>query len=124
MPAALDTPEERADWTSFHEGVVKSICWRYGVPMDHPETLIEANEGNTFDPAKVAVPALIIVGEGERGGARARRRTFQRPAPNASHHTVVKVKLRKHLRKMKLGNYCPSRFRKPRSRSAAARMSA
>lgn len=37
MPAALDTPEERAGWTSFHEGVVKSICWRYGVPMDHPE---------------------------------------------------------------------------------------
>ena len=65
MPAALDTPEERAGWTSFHEGVVKSICWRYGVPMDHPEKLIEANEGNTFDPAKVAVPALIIVGEGE-----------------------------------------------------------
>ncbi len=65
MPAAMDTPEARAKWSSFHAGVVGSICWRYGVPSDQPEKLIDANEGNTFDPAKIAVPALIIVGEGE-----------------------------------------------------------
>lgn len=65
MPAALETPEQRAAWSSFHGDVVRSICWRYGVPMDQPEKLIDANKGNTFDPAMIAVPALIIVGEGE-----------------------------------------------------------
>ncbi|TVR02476.1 MAG: alpha/beta hydrolase [Desulfovibrionales bacterium] len=65
MPAATETPEQRAAWSSFHDGVVRSICWRYGVPMDQPEKLIDANKGNTFDPARIAVPALIMVGEGE-----------------------------------------------------------
>lgn len=63
MPAALATPEEEKAWSSFHGDVVKSICWRYGV--DKPYDLIEANNGNTFDPAKIKVPALLIVGEGE-----------------------------------------------------------
>ncbi|MFW5735551.1 MAG: alpha/beta hydrolase family protein [Oceanidesulfovibrio sp.] len=65
MPAALAMPEDKAGWTSFHRDVVTSICWRYGVPLDEPDKLIGANAGNTFDPAKVAVPALILVGEGE-----------------------------------------------------------
>jgi dienelactone hydrolase len=65
MPAATDKPEAVAKWSSFHANVVKAICWRYGVPMDQPAKLIDANQGNTFDPAKIAVPALIIVGEGE-----------------------------------------------------------
>lgn len=65
MPAATETPEQRAAWSSFHAGVVKAICWRYGVPQDQPEKLVDANQGNTFDPAKIAVPALIIVGQGE-----------------------------------------------------------
>ncbi|MCJ8499741.1 alpha/beta hydrolase family protein [Desulfatitalea alkaliphila] len=65
MPAALETPEQRSAWSSFHDGVVRSICWRYGVPMDRPAKLIDANKGNTFDPARITVPALIIVGQGE-----------------------------------------------------------
>lgn len=65
MPAAIATPEEIAKWSTFHAGVVKSICWRYGVPQDKPSKLIDANLGNTFDPTKIAGPALIIVGEGE-----------------------------------------------------------
>lgn len=63
MPAAVATPEEEAGWSTFHGNVVKSICWRYGV--DKPSELIEANRGNTFDSAKIAAPALLIVGEGE-----------------------------------------------------------
>jgi len=63
MPAATATVRDMTDWSSFHSGVVHSICWRYGV--DKPTDLVAANTGNTFDPAKVAVPALIIVGEGE-----------------------------------------------------------
>lgn len=65
MPAARATDEDKAGWTSFHRGIVRSICWRYGVDPDTPAGLIAANRGNTFDPAKISVPALIIVGEGE-----------------------------------------------------------
>ncbi len=63
MPAALASEKEMASWSTFHGDVVRSICWRYGV--DQPAGLIEANKGNTFDAAKISVPALIIVGEGE-----------------------------------------------------------
>lgn len=65
MPAVLATPVEKANWTSFHANVVKSICWRWGVPMDEPSGLLAANKGYTFDPAQVNVPALLIVGEGD-----------------------------------------------------------
>ena len=65
MPAARANKEEMASWSTFHRDVVRSICWRYGVPMDTPAGLIQANQGNTFDPARITVPALIIVGEGE-----------------------------------------------------------
>ncbi|WP_207261233.1 alpha/beta hydrolase [Desulfovibrio sp. Huiquan2017] len=63
MPAAVADKEEMASWSSFHAGIVESICERYGV--DNPEGLIEANQGNTFDARKIAAPALLIVGEGE-----------------------------------------------------------
>ncbi|NMC50399.1 MAG: prolyl oligopeptidase family serine peptidase [Desulfovibrio sp.] len=71
MPAATATAQEMASWSSFHSGVVKSICWRYGV--DKPTDLVAANKGNTFNPAKIAVPALIIVGEGEYASQEVRR---------------------------------------------------
>jgi len=65
MPVVLATKKEIASWTLFHGNIVKAICWRWGVPMDKPSGLAEANKGYAFDPAKVTVPALIIVGEGE-----------------------------------------------------------
>ncbi len=65
MPAVNAAPEEIASWSSFHADVVKTICWRWGVVMDAPSKLAEANRGYTFDPAKIVCPALIIVGEGE-----------------------------------------------------------
>jgi len=65
MPYTHATAAQAASWTSFHANVVKAICWRYGVPMDQPARLIEANAGNTVDPAKIAVPALIVVSQGE-----------------------------------------------------------
>jgi len=65
MPVVKATPKEIASWSSFHGNTVKLVCWRWGVPMDQPAGLVEANEGFRFDPAKVAVPALVIVGEGE-----------------------------------------------------------
>ena len=63
MPAATATQEDEASWSTFHAGIVESICERYGV--EKPEGLIEANRGNTFDPSKIAAPALLVVGEGE-----------------------------------------------------------
>ena len=65
MPAAKATASEIASWSSFHGNTVKLVCWRWGVPMDQPASLVEANDGFRFDPAKVAVPALVIVGEWE-----------------------------------------------------------
>lgn len=65
MPAVLATQEEIDSWTTFHGNIVKCICWRWGVPMDEPSALAEANRGFTFDPANVTVPALLIIGAGE-----------------------------------------------------------
>jgi hypothetical protein len=65
MPVVQATQQEIASWSSFHGNIVKLVCWRWGVPMDKPAALVAANEGFRFDPAKVAVPALVIVGEAE-----------------------------------------------------------
>jgi hypothetical protein len=65
MPVVQATPKEIASWSSFHGNTVKNICWRWGVPLDQPAGLVAANEGFRFNPAKVTVPALVIVGEGE-----------------------------------------------------------
>jgi alpha-beta hydrolase superfamily lysophospholipase len=73
MPVARTTAKDMDSWSTFHAGVVKSICWRYGVPMDAPARLVDANKGNTFDPAGIAAPALIIVSEGEYRSEEVRR---------------------------------------------------
>jgi hypothetical protein len=73
MPAVRATGEEIDSWSSFHRNTVKLIAWRWGVPMDKPAGLVEANEGFSFDPAKIAVPALVIVGEGEYGSEEVKR---------------------------------------------------
>ncbi|MGE4557543.1 MAG: alpha/beta hydrolase family protein [Desulfovibrionaceae bacterium] len=73
MPAAASTEKERAGWSSFHGDIVKSICERYGVSADDPAGLIEANKGNTFDPTKITVPVLILVGEGEYSSGEVQR---------------------------------------------------
>ena len=65
MPVVLATKKEIASWTIFHGNIVKAICWRWGVQMDKPSGLAQANRGFAFDPAKITVPALLIVGEGE-----------------------------------------------------------
>ena len=65
MPVVKATKKEIASWTTFHSNIVRAICWRWGVPMDNPSGLADANKGYTFDPAKVNAAPLIIVGEGE-----------------------------------------------------------
>jgi hypothetical protein len=73
MPVVKATPQEIASWSSFHANTVKLVCWRWGVPMDKPAGLVAANEGFRFDPAKVAVPALLVVGAGEYQSAEVKR---------------------------------------------------
>ncbi len=91
MPATQATERDMASWTSFHAGVVKAICWRYGVPLDRPAELVDANKGNTFDPAKIVVPALIMVGEGEykSGEVRKQQKAALDNFPNKSSRMVV-----------------------------------
>jgi acetyl esterase/lipase len=73
MPVATVTTRDMAAWSTFHRDVVRSICWRFGVSPDDPAGLVAANKGNTFDPAAIAAPALIIVGEGEYRNPEVRR---------------------------------------------------
>ncbi|KAF0232986.1 MAG: hypothetical protein FD177_2025 [Desulfovibrionaceae bacterium] len=72
-PVVTATPEKVASFTSFHGNTVKIIAWRWGVPMDNVPGLVEANRGFSFDPSKVTVPALSLVGEGEYQGEETRR---------------------------------------------------
>ena len=73
MPVVLASKKDMAAWTTFHGNIVKAVCWRWGVPMDKPAGLVEANRGFTFDPAKISVPVLLIVGEGEYRSEEVRR---------------------------------------------------
>ena len=77
MPVVLATQKEIDAWTTFHRNIVKAICWRWGVSMDKPSELANANKGFTFDPAKVSVPALMIVGEGEYKSEEVKRQQKQ-----------------------------------------------
>ncbi|MDQ7830229.1 MAG: prolyl oligopeptidase family serine peptidase [Desulfovibrionaceae bacterium] len=72
-PVVTATPEKVATFNSFHGNTVKIVAWRWGVPMDNVPGLVEANKGFSFDPAKVTVPALSLVGEGEYGGDETKR---------------------------------------------------
>ena len=65
MPVVQATQKDIDSWTTFHRNIVKAICWRWGVSMDKPSGLADANKGFTFDPTKISAPALLIVGEGE-----------------------------------------------------------
>ena len=73
MPVVLASQKEIDSWTTFHRNIVKAICWRWGVSMDKPSGLADANKGFTFDPTKINVPALLIVGEGEYKSAEVQR---------------------------------------------------
>ncbi|MGD9946985.1 MAG: alpha/beta hydrolase family protein [Desulfobulbus sp.] len=65
MPVVLATKKERANWSTFHTNIARAVCWRWGTSLDIPMGLAKANRGFTFDPEKIAVPALLMVGEGE-----------------------------------------------------------
>ncbi len=72
-PVVTATPDVVKTFTTFHGNTVKIIAWRWGLSMDNVPGLVEANRGFSFDPAKVTVPALALVGEGEYQGDETRR---------------------------------------------------
>ena len=65
MPVATTTAKTMAGFSSFHRNVVKLVAYRWGVSSDNIPGLVAANKGFSFDPAKVTVPMLLLVGAGE-----------------------------------------------------------
>ncbi len=91
MPVTSSSDDEKLSWSTFHANIVKVINWRWGVPMDDPEALIEANKGFKFDPSKVKQPALIIIGEGEYNSEETRKQQeyAMKYFPNAKKKIVI-----------------------------------
>ena len=65
MPVVTTTPKVLSGFSSFHRNVVKLVAYRWGVPSDNIPGLVAANKGFTFDPSRVTVPMMILVGAGE-----------------------------------------------------------
>jgi len=75
MAVATATPEVTAAWSSFKRQSNQAIAWRFGVAPDNLPGLVAANRGLAFDPAKVAMPALIVVASGEAKNPEIARQT-------------------------------------------------
>lgn len=65
MAVATATPEVTQGWSSFKRQTNQAIAWRFGVDMNDLPGLVKANQGFRFDPARVAMPALVLVANGE-----------------------------------------------------------
>jgi pimeloyl-ACP methyl ester carboxylesterase len=91
MPIATATQDVVATWSQFKQNTIKVIAWRWGVAMDNIPGLVEANHGFSFDPAKVACPALILLGEGEYKDAEVARQQQECLAglPNPNKKMVI-----------------------------------
>lgn len=75
MAVATATPHVTKSWSSFKRQTNQGIAWRFGVDTNNLPGLVEANKGFSFDPAKVAAPALILVSNGEYRSPEIRRQT-------------------------------------------------
>ncbi|WP_246298766.1 alpha/beta hydrolase family protein [Desulfolutivibrio sulfodismutans] len=73
MAVATATPEAVKGWSSFSRVSNQLIAWRFGVDRNNLPGLVEANSGLRFDPARVAMPALILVAAGEYKSAEIER---------------------------------------------------
>jgi alpha-beta hydrolase superfamily lysophospholipase len=91
MPVATTTPKVMATFNSFHRNVVKLVAYRWGVKTDNIPGLIAANKGFTFDPEKVIVPMLVLVGAGEYADKEVQRQQKECMAklPNPKSKLVV-----------------------------------
>ena len=91
MPVSSATEDVMAGFSTFKRNTIRVIAWRWGVAMDNIPGLVPANKGFGFDPAKVACPALILLGEGEYGNKEVRRQQEECMAklPNPHKKMVV-----------------------------------
>ncbi len=91
MPVVTTTPKVLAGFSSFHRNVVKLVAYRWGVPADNIPGLVAANKGFTFDPSKVTVPMLILVGAGEYADKEVKRQQTEcmSKLPNQKSKLVV-----------------------------------
>ncbi|MFH3481150.1 alpha/beta hydrolase family protein [Xanthobacter variabilis] len=104
MAVATATLEVVERWSSFARITSQLIAWRFGVDLNNLPGLVAANRDFRFDPAKVTMPALIVVAGGERknpeierqtrlcidGLANARKAVVVTPeAEGASNHVVM-----------------------------------
>jgi pimeloyl-ACP methyl ester carboxylesterase len=91
MPVATTTPDVLEGFASFHRNDEKLVAFRWGVEMDNIPGLVAANKGFTFDPAKVTVPTLLLVGAGEYADKEVQRQQQECMAklPNPKSRLIV-----------------------------------
>ncbi|KAF0232989.1 MAG: hypothetical protein FD177_2028 [Desulfovibrionaceae bacterium] len=77
MAVATATPEVVKGWSSFARQTNQCIAWRFGLDMDDLPGLVKANRDFRFDPARVSMPALILVSSGEYKSPEIERQTTQ-----------------------------------------------
>lgn len=91
MPDAKATPEELKKWSPFKRATAGVVSWRWGLEPADIIGLAGANQGWSYDPAKVTCPALIIIGEGEYANEESKRQqhAFLDALPNPKKKLVV-----------------------------------
>ena len=77
MAVATATPEVTRQWSSFKRQTNQNIAFRFGLDIDDLPGLVKANQGFCFDPASVAMPALVVVASGEYQSPEIQRQTKQ-----------------------------------------------
>ena len=77
MAVATATPEVTRQWSSFKRQANQNIAFRFGLDIDDLPGLVQANQGFCFDPASVAMPALVVVADGEYRSPEIERQTRQ-----------------------------------------------
>ena len=75
MAVATATPEVVKGWSSFARQTNQCIAWRFGVDMNDLPGLVKANRDFRFDPARVGMPALVVVSSGEYTSPEIERQT-------------------------------------------------
>ncbi|MCE1248120.1 MAG: alpha/beta hydrolase [Firmicutes bacterium] len=65
MPFAKDTQEQINKWPAFKSSVTGAVAWRWGLNPKDVKGQVEKTKGFSFDPSKIDMPFLDLVGEGE-----------------------------------------------------------
>jgi alpha-beta hydrolase superfamily lysophospholipase len=75
----------------FQMRMLRLIAWRWGLPLDDVSAMVEKNRDCVFDPAGIACPTLILVGEGEYANPEVRRqhRHAMRVMPNPGNRLII-----------------------------------